>query len=102
MADIDEITILRVGTEEAVRNVQDLKNNIKELKNQLVGLDIGSEEYNKTLQELNVNQNALKDAMHYTTSESKSAEQAMNGIATAASGLGNSYNALVARLKTLK
>lgn len=102
MAATEKITIMRVGTEEAVRNIQDLKDNIVALKKDLAALDIGSEEYNKTLQELNVNQNALKDAMHYTTSETKSAEQAMDGIAVAARGAGESYNALVNRLKSLK
>ena len=102
MAATEKITILRVGTDEAVRNIQDLKTNISELKKQLNDLDIGSEEYNKTLQELSVNQNALKDAMHYTTTETKTAEQAMDGIAVAARGAGESYNALVNRLKSLK
>lgn len=102
MAETENITILRVGTEEAVRNIQDLKDNIVQLKKDLQGLDIGSEEYSKTLKELNVNQNALRDAMHYTNTEGQTSEQVMNGIANAASGAGNSYNALVARMSTLR
>lgn len=102
MPPTEEITILRIGTDEAVRNIQDLKDNITVLKSVLKDLDIGSEEYNRVLMELNVNQNALKDAMHYTATESKSAEEAMHGIAQGAAGLGNSYNALVARMKTLR
>ncbi|MBR0083074.1 MAG: hypothetical protein IJP93_03220 [Bacteroidales bacterium] len=102
MAETENITILRVGTEEAVRNIQDLKDNIVQLKKDLQGLDIGSEEYSKTLKELNVNQNALRDAMHYTNTEGQTSEQVMNGIANAASGAGNSYNALVAQMKSLR
>ena len=39
------ITILKVGTDEAVKNVNDLKNNVKNLKQALGDLEIGTEEY---------------------------------------------------------
>ena len=95
MADMETITILRVGTEEAVRSVNDLKQNIKDLKDNLAELEIGSEEYQDTLEELKVNQNALKDAM-YATSTS------MDDLTKAATGTGESYNALVHRMAALK
>ena len=63
----ETITILKVGTEEAVKSVNDLKDNIKTLKQNLGELEIGTEEYQNTLEELKVNQNALKDAMYATT-----------------------------------
>jgi len=59
----ETITILRVGTEEAVKSINDLKNNISILKKNLGNLEVGSREYKDTLDELKVNQNALKDAM---------------------------------------
>ena len=40
----ETITILKVGTEEAVKSVNDLKNNIKILKDNLGELEIGTEE----------------------------------------------------------
>lgn len=92
---IETITILRVGTEEAVRNVGDLRNNIKELKKNLEDLDIGTQEYQDTLSELKVNQNALKDAMYATSSS-------MDQVAQAATGAGESYNALVHRMAAYK
>ena len=75
----ETITILRVGTDEAVRNIADLKNNVKALKegfedaegvwhNGIEDLEIGTKEYQDTLEELKVNQNALKDAMYATSS----------------------------------
>lgn len=91
----ETITILRVGTEEAVKSVNDLKNNIKILKENLGELEIGTEEYQNTLDELKVNQNALKDAM-YATSTS------MEDLTQAATGASESYNSLVHRMAALK
>ena len=91
----ETITILKVGTDEAVKSVNDLKNNIKILKDNLGELEIGTEEYQNTLDELKVNQNALKDAM-YATSAS------MEDLAKAATGTSETYNSLVHRMAALK
>lgn len=91
----ETITILKVGTEEAVSNINDLKNNIKQLKDDLGKLAIGTEEYQDTLDELKVNQNALKDAMYATTAS-------MEDVAKSATGASESYNSLVHRMAALK
>ncbi len=91
----ETITILKVGTEEAVRSVNDLRNNIKTLKDNLGELEIGTEEYKDTLDELKVNQNALKDAMYATSSS-------MEDVAKAATGTSDSYNSLVHQMASLK
>lgn len=95
MAEIETITILKVGTEEAVKSVGDLRANIKALKSNLDELEIGTQEYQDTLSELKVNQNALKDAMYATSSS-------MEQVAEAATGTGESYNALVHRMAAYK
>lgn len=102
----ETITILRVGTEEAVKNISDLRNNIKALKEGfedaqgnmhkgLNDLEIGTQEYKDTLEELKVNQNALKDAMYANSSS-------MEDVAKAATGVSDSYNSLVHRMAALK
>lgn len=91
----ETITILKVGTEEAVKSVNDLKDNIKVLKQNLGELEIGTEEYQNTLDELKVNQNALKDAMYATSSS-------MEDVAAAATGASKSYNSLVHQMAALK
>lgn len=91
----ETITILKVGTEEAVRSVNDLKENIKLLKQNLGELEIGTTEYQNTLDELKVNQNALKDAMYATSSS-------MTDVAAAATGASKSYNSLVHQMAALK
>lgn len=91
----ETITILKIGTEEAVKSVNDLRNNIKILKENLGDLEVGTEEYKDTLEELKVNQNALKDAMYATSSS-------MEDVAKAATGASDSYNSLVHRMAALK
>lgn len=91
----ETITILKVGTEEAVKSVNDLKDNIKVLKQNLGELEIGTEEYQNTLDELKVNQNALKDAMYATSSS-------MADVTAAATGASKSYNSLVHQMAALK
>ena len=91
----ETITILKVGTEDAVRSINDLKENIKMLKQNLGELEIGTEAYQTTLEELKVNQNALKDAMYATTTS-------MEDVAAAATGASQSYNSLVHQMAALK
>ena len=91
----ETITILKIGTDEAVKSVNDLRNNIKILKENLGDLEVGTEEYKDTLDELKVNQNALKDAMYATSSS-------MEDVAKAATGASDSYNSLVHRMAALK
>ena len=91
----ETITILKVGTEEAVKSVNDLKTNIKVLKENLGELEIGTEAYKNTLDELKVNQNALKDAMYATTTK-------IEDLAAAATGASKSYNSLVHQMAALK
>lgn len=91
----ETITILKVGTEEAVKSINDLKDNIKTLQDNLGDLEVGTQEYQDTLDELKVNQNALKDAMYATSSS-------MEDVAKAATGTADSYNSLVHRMASLK
>ena len=91
----ETIQIIRIETGEAVKSVNDLRENVKILKERLGDLAIGTEEYQDTLEELKVNQNAVKDAMYATTSS-------MEDLAESATGTSNSYNSLVHRMAALK
>lgn len=115
-ADTETLKILDISVDGAVKSIGDLKENIKNLKKQLEGwkettdevdesgkkvikthegLTIGTEEYQKVLNELKLNQNALKDAM-YATSAS------MEDVIQSAQGAGETYNALVHRMAAMK
>ena len=91
----ETIQIIRVDTGEAVKSVNDLRENVKILKDRLGDLEIGTTEYQDTLEELKVNQAAVKDAMYATTAS-------MDDLAKSATGTSNSYNALVHRMAALK
>lgn len=95
MAQTEEVVVLQVKTIDAVESVNDLKNNIKLLKEQLGDAKIGTQEYTDTLNELKTNQNALKDAM-YATSAS------LDSVIQSATGASKSYNSLVHRMAALK
>lgn len=97
----DEIYIIKVGTDEAVKSIADLRENIQAYKKTLDELEIGSEDYNNVLRALQVNQAALKDAMHATTADAKDASSSMQDISKAAYGAGESYNALVRQMAML-
>lgn len=91
----ETIQIIRIETGEAVRSVNDLRENVKILKERLGDLEIGTTEYQDTLDELKVNQAAVKDAMYATTAS-------MDDLTKSATGTSNSYNALVHRMASLK
>ena len=91
----ETIQIIRIETGEAVKSVNDLRENVKILKDRLGDLEIGTTEYQDTLEELKVNQAAVKDAMYATTAS-------MDDLAKAVTGTSNSYNALVHRMAALK
>lgn len=101
MAEQNTEIIFKVGTEQAVKNIADLKKNVTEYKKELDKLPIGSEEYGKTLERLQESQAALKNAMHATTIEGETQEDALKRLTKDARGAGTSYNSLVKQMADL-
>ena len=98
----ETITILKVGTEEAVKSIADLRENVKLLKDHLKNLESQTgdseekwKEYQDTLEKLKVNQNALKDASYAT-------KGSFEDLTKAAVGATTSYNGLVNKMAELK
>lgn len=102
MAEQNTEIIFKVGTDQAVKNIADLKENVKQYKKQLDELTIGTEEYTETLGLLQESQAALKNAMHASSLEGETQEERMQQLAKQAKGLGTSYNALVKQMADLK
>lgn len=101
--------IIEIKTGDAIKNIQDLKNNISGLKEQLAGLTIGGTEYRNTLKELQENQSALRNAMYGTSASMKEVMDAATAANIAFDDqnkivkLGSvSYNELVRELAILK
>ena len=95
----DTISILDVKVDPAIKSIGELRENIKALKKTLNETQVDSaegwEKYQKTLKELQVNQNALKDAAYATGGS-------FEGLIESAKGASNTYNGLVHRMADLK
>lgn len=101
--------IISIKTGEAVKNIQDLKNNISKLKEDLAKLTIGEVEYKRTLKDLENNQAALRNAMHGTAASygevlnaAQAADIELTKSGKIAMGDTYSYNQLVRTLADLK
>lgn len=106
---MDEVTIIRIDTGQAVQSVGDLQQNIKLLKERLKEAQIGTEEYQQTVKALKENQAALKDAMYGTAGSMEQLTADAKGLNVTLDAQGKlvnaetvSYNALVHTLADLK
>lgn len=90
-----KILTLDIGTDGAVKNIADLQNNIKNLKDQLKDTTQSFGENQRTTELLRQNQAALRNAMYSTTGT-------MKDIADAARGTSQTYNGLVKHMADLK
>lgn len=95
MAEIEEKVILKIETGESQVTLGGLREKVSELKKTLEGLKVGSEEYQGTLKELQIYQNAVKDAMYGTSASMEDVEKSANGLSS-------SYNSLVHEMAALK
>ena len=86
---------MSVATGNSDTTLKGLRDNIKAAKDALDGFKVGSKEYQQQLEQLQQDQNLLRNAMHGTTAS-------MEEQTKAAQGVGNSYNALVAQMAKLK
>ena len=98
---MEEVEILKLNVDGGAKTLADLKNNIRELKKELDTLEVGTKDYANTLQELQDNQYALRNAMHATAESEDEQSDKMAQTARAAQGLGTSYNALVRQMALL-
>lgn len=94
---------------EAIQNIQQLKDNIKELKKEVDTLAVGSEEYNNKVVALAENQRALKlamtgvyDSMQDVAQASKQDADALNATVQAAQKGTATYNEMSTALGALK
>lgn len=91
----DTITILRVDGGSAITTIKELREYIRQLKNELSTLTVGTEDYQSKLGTLITAQNALRGAMNATSAS-------IEDVKTAAEGTGKSYNSLVNQMANLR
>ena len=86
---------VKILTVDAVKSMADLRKAISDTKDALNGMELGSEEYQRTLAELIKEQNLMRGAMNGTTAS-------MDDLKEAADGTAQSYNGLVNKMADLK
>ena len=86
---------VKILTVDAVKSMADLRKAISDTKEALNGMELGSEEYQRTLSELIKEQNLMRGAMNGTTAS-------MDDLKEAADGTAQSYNGLVNKMADLK
>lgn len=90
--------ILKINTGSAEKNVKSLKTQIRELKEQLAGLEKGTEEYNrvsKQLADTNQKQIEINEAMKYSNSDLGASLSSLTKVAGGVAGAINSVNAVM-------
>mgnify|MGYP002519423270 FL=1 len=86
---------VKILTVDAVQSMADLRKAISDTKEALNGMELGSEEYQRTLSELIKEQNLMRGAMNGTTAS-------MDDLKAAADGTTVSYNGLVNSMANMK
>ena len=86
---------VKILTVDAVKSMADLRKAISDTKEALNGMELGSEEYQRTLAELIKEQNLMRGAMNGTTAS-------MDDLKAAADGTTVSYNGLVNSMANMK
>ena len=86
---------VKILTVDAVQNMADLRKAIRDTKAALDGMELGSDEYRETLQELIKEQNLMRGALNGTTAS-------MDDLKAAAAGTETTYNGLVNQMANMK
>ena len=92
MADQVKVDIITV---DAVSNLEELRKKIKDAKDNLATLNLGSKEYQAQLKQVIEGQNLLRAAMNGTTADAEHLKDAIDAE-------GSSYNSLVNQMANLK
>ena len=98
MAETTKEKILKINTQGAEKNVKSLKTQIRELKEQLAGLEKGTEEYNRVAKQLadtNQKQIEINESMKYSNSDLGASLSSLTKVAAGVAGAINSVNAVM-------
>lgn len=98
----EEVQIIRIDTGDAIRNVGELKEYIKDLKKSLDDTDKSFEENAKDAEALRAAQAELRDAMYATTTSAEDLLKASDQLYDENGKLTGSYNDLVKQMAALK
>lgn len=94
MAEIVSEIILKANSTEAVSSIKDLRNNVREYKNQLTQLESGTEEYNRVLNQLAESQGALNQINRETQAVTQNLTQIYSNVSRVSAGVVAGFTSL--------
>lgn len=95
---MEEVEILQVDTSESVKSLSSLKAEIKDLKSQLLGLEEGTEEYNKVLVECSDKMHELVEIQEQTKASSQDFGDRMSNVSGTISGMSGAVQTVTGAL----
>src|SRR5574344_563571 len=95
---MEEVEILQVDTSESVKSLSSLKAEIKDLKSQLLGLEEGTEEYNKLLVECSDKMHELVEIQEQTKASSQDFGDRMSNVSGTISGMSGAVETVTGAL----
>lgn len=101
MEEMEEVEILQVDTSKSVKSLSSLKAEIKDLKSQLLGLEEGTEEYNKVLVECSDKMHELVEIQEQTRASSQDFGDRMSNVAGTISGLSGAVQTVTGALSLM-
>lgn len=96
-----EVEVIQIDTAQSVKSVQSLKQEIKDLKTQLLNLDKGTEEYNQTLLELGNASHDLKEIQEQTLATNSDFGTMVSNSSKALAGMAGAVSAVTGTLSLL-
>lgn len=98
---MEEVEILQVDTSKSVKSLSSLKAEIKDLKSQLLGLEEGTEEYNKVLVECSDKMHELTEIQEQTKMSSQDFGDRMSNVAGTLSGISGAVQTVTGALSLM-
>lgn len=100
MAETD-VEILNIDTSKSTKSIKDLRQEIKDLRDQLLNLDKGTKEYNDTLVELADKTHDLKDAQEEIKRTTTDFGDRLSNIQGTITGVAGGFQAMIGTLSLL-
>ncbi len=98
---MEDVEILQVNTQPGVQSIASLRKEIKALKDQLVGLDAGTKEYNDTLSEVANKTHQLKEIQEQVRRSSNDFGDQLSNVRGTIQGLSGAFQTVLGSLSLM-
>ena len=98
---MENVEILQVNTQPSVQSIASLRKEIKALKDQLVGLEAGTKEYNETLSEVANKTHQLKEIQEQVQRSSNDFGDQLSNVRGTVQGLSGAFQTVLGSLSLM-